>query len=451
MALKNKSEVNMISGPEFINLQPLDVNPLMSECQIKVFYLGHNRNGSYINKTTAEKMSKTLRGTPIVAAFNKNKEDFGDHGDVIRIEDGEIHFECKTIPYGFVSPDAEVWFQNFIDTDEFDNQVERTYLMTTGYLWDGQFQELKKVLEEGQPHSMELDTNSLDGHWAKDNNLGVEFFIINDAVFSKLCILGDDVEPCFEGSSVTATSSEVQKTFSANQEFSRTLFNMMNELTDAIQSKGGLEMPNEFAEQTETVEETSTEFSEVTEEVTTEEPVDYTEAEEAPAAEAEGQFEKKDDDKDDSEKSDDAASDSGDKDDDEDDDEKKKPASKNSLEEYEALKEEVETLRAEIETLREFKLTVENEQKDALMDSWPYNTLSDEDKADVIAHKSEYSLDEIKAKLAVIYVEKGVQFAAEETKEEESAEEAITTFSLDGEVAEIESDLQRALRETRKY
>ena len=451
MALKNKSEISMISGPEFINLQPLDINPLMSECQIKVFYLGHNRNGSYINRSTAEEMSKTLRGTPIVAAYNKNKEDFGDHGDVIRIEDGEIHFECKTIPYGFVSPNAEVWFQNFIDTDEFDNQVERTYLMTTGYLWDGQYQELKKVLEDGQPHSMDLDTNTLDGHWAKDNNLGVEFFIINDAVFSKLCILGDDVEPCFEGSSVTATSSEVQKTFSSNQEFSKTLFTMMNELTDAIQSKGGLEMPNEFAEQTETVEETSTEFAEVTEEVTAEEPVDYTEAEEAPATEVEGEFEKKDDDKDDSDDSDDDdTSDSEDKDDDDDDDDKKKPASKNSLEEYEALQKEVESLRAEIESLREFKLTVENEQKDALMDSWPYNTLSEEDKADVIAHKSEYSLDEIKAKLAVIYVEKGVQFTAEaqEETQEEPAEEAITTFSLDGEVVEYESDLQRALRAT---
>lgn len=134
MALKNKSEVSMIAGPEFINLQPLDVNPLMSQCQIKVFYLGHNRNGSYINRATATEMAKTLRGTPIVAAWNENKEDFGDHGEVIRIEDGEIHFDCKTIPYGFVSPDAEVWFQNFIDTDEFDNQVERTYLMTTGYL-----------------------------------------------------------------------------------------------------------------------------------------------------------------------------------------------------------------------------------------------------------------------------------------------------------------------------
>lgn len=449
MALKNKSEISMISGPEFINLQPLDVNPLMSECQIKVFYLGHNRNGSYINRPTAEKMAKTLRGTPIVAAFNKDKKDFGDHGDVIRIEDGEIHFECKTIPYGFVSPNAEIWFQNFTDTDEFDNQIERTYLMTTGYLWDGQYQELKKVLEEGQPHSMELDHDSLDGHWAKDNNLGVEFFIINDAVFSKLCILGDDVEPCFEGSSVTATSSEVQKSFSSNQEFSRTLFNMMSELTDAIQSKGGLEMPNEFAEQTEAVKE-STEFTETTEEVVTEEPVDYTEAEEAPATEAEGQFEKKDDDKDDSDDSNEA-SDSKNKDEDDDDDEKK-PASKNSLEDYEALKEEVETLRAEVETLREFKLTVENEQKDALMDSWPYNTLSAEDKADVIAHKSEYSLEEIKAKLAVIYVEKGVQFAAEAQEEvkEESAEEAITTFSLDGEVVEFESELQRALHETRR-
>ncbi len=68
MALKNKSEVDMIQGPEFINLQPLDINPLMSKCEIKVFYLGHNRNGSYINRATATEMAKTLRGTPIVAA-----------------------------------------------------------------------------------------------------------------------------------------------------------------------------------------------------------------------------------------------------------------------------------------------------------------------------------------------------------------------------------------------
>ena len=108
MALKNKSEINAIAGPEFVNLQPLDMNPLMSRCEIKVFYLGHNRNGSYIDRSTATEMAKTLRGTPIVAAYNPDKEDFGDHGEIIHIEDGEVTFSCKTIPYGFVSPDSEV-------------------------------------------------------------------------------------------------------------------------------------------------------------------------------------------------------------------------------------------------------------------------------------------------------------------------------------------------------
>ena len=108
MTLKNKSEISTIQGPEFINLQPFDLNPLMSECEIKVFYLGANRNGSYIDKETAENMAKTLRGTPIVAAYSKDREDFGDHGHVMHIEDGKVTFSVKTVPYGFVSPDAKI-------------------------------------------------------------------------------------------------------------------------------------------------------------------------------------------------------------------------------------------------------------------------------------------------------------------------------------------------------
>lgn len=330
---------------------------------------------------------------------------------------------------------------------------------------------------------MELDHDSLDGHWAKDNNLGVEFFIINDAVFSKLCILGDDVEPCFEGSSVTATSSEVQEQFNYNNDFSRTLFSMMKELTDAIQSKGGLEMSKKFAEQTETVDGQSTDaksvdYTNANETVSQVEEVNFTsnndddeyekqeEEKTQHTVDDEDDYEVKEDDqtkhtasKDDEEyqRSDDKDDDPDDDDtndvddDPDDDDDDKKPASRHSLEEFEALTTEVESLRAEVAALREFKLSVENEQKDALMNSWPYNTLSAEDTADVVAHKSEYSLDEIKAKLAVIYVEKGVQFAAEPKEQtQEEAEDAITTFSLDGEVAEFESDLQRALRETRR-
>lgn len=461
MALKNKSEVNMIQGPEFINLEPLDVNPLMQKCEIKVFYLGHNRNGSYINRETALEMSKTLRGTPIVAAFNKDKGDFGDHGHVMHIEDGEVTFSVKTIPYGFVSPDAEVWFQNFTDVDEFDNSVERTYLMTTGYLWSGQFEELTKVINEGQPQSMELDSNSLQGHWATDNNLGVDFFIINDATFSKLCILGDNVEPCYEGASVT--SPEVSKNFSNDTDFQQTLFSMMNDLQTALNSKGGLNMSeNELIiESAETVEEQPElehELEIPTDETANEElaPVedDFTEAESVDDTTAvvetvEETAEEFVDKKEDEDESDDKDEDDSDEADDEDDDDKKKPNNQHSLEEFEALQTELESLRAEVKELREFKLNVENQQKDALIAS--YHMLSDEDKAEVIAHKSEFSLDEIKAKLAVIYVEKNVNFDMIDGQEEvENNSTPTMTFSLDEEASEGVPAFIEALRHTVK-
>ena len=292
---------------------------------------------------------------------------------------------------------------------------------------------------------MELQEETLEGHWATDNNLGVEFFIINDAVFSKLCILGDDIEPCFEGSAVT--SPEVSKDFSMDREFSQTLFTMMNELKDALSSKGGLDMPEEFAEQTETIEEQSTEFVEETvEETVAEESVDYTSAEEAPVnEEAEnGEFEMSEEDKDDSE---DSSVDFS-----EDKDMEEEPASEFSAEEFTALQEEIEALRAECQELREFKLNVENEQKDALINS--YYMLSEEDKREVMEHKSEFTLDEIKSKLAVIYVEKNVDFSTldgqpeVEVQEKVEEEDPITTFSLDEEPAGFVSPLQEALRRT---
>lgn len=466
MALKNKSEIDVIQGPEFINLQPLDINPLMQQCEIKVFYLGHNRNGSYINRETALEMAKTLRGTPIVAAYNKDKEDFGDHGHIMHIEDGEITFSVKTIPYGFVAPNAEVWFQNFKDTDEFGNTVERTYLMTTGYLWSGQFEELTKVINEGQPQSMELDSDSLQGHWATDNNLGVDFFIINDATFSKLCILGDNVEPCYEGASVT--SPEVSKNFTQGQEFQQTLFTMMNDLQTALNSEGGLNMSeekellNESVDSVEkqpetncelveeTVEETPSieenEYSAVEEEETLEtEKTDDTDVVEETAEEITEEFVDKKKEEDDDDSSDDKDEDESDED--EDEDKKDRPKNQHSLEEFEALQAELDSLRAEIQELREFKLNIENQQKDALIAS--YYMLSDEDKADIVAHKAEFTLEEIKAKLAVIYVEKNVNFDMIESQEEEETVPAMT-FSLDEEASEGVPAFVEALRHTLK-
>lgn len=436
---KNRS-VATIEAPEFINLSADAINPGISKCEIKLFYLGKNRNGSYIDKNTAIQMANSLPGCPIVGAYIENKEDFGDHGEVIRIEDGEIHFSCKTVPYGFVGLDSDVWFQKFMDTDEFGNEIEREYMMTTGYLWTEQYKEAKSVIEDGKGQSMELDGETMEGHWATDNNSGIEFFIINDAIFTKLCILGDDVEPCFEGASIK--SPEVNKVFSRDESFGRTLYTMMNELKDALQNKGGSEMPKQ---ETQVAEDALFENNGV------EKATDGDGAakdEEFANKKEESKSEKEDD------SDDEAANDDAEQEDYE--CKKKKSAEKNSLEEdyakleneFNELKDNFALLENEVEELRAFKLNKVNEEKDALINK--YHMLSEEDKADIVANKENYSLDEIESKLALIYVQKNVDFESVDGVKENEVNEAdpITTFSLDDNTdAGIADPFIEALRE----
>lgn len=464
--LRNQS-VETIAAPQFINIQPY--NPLISQCEIKVLYVGENRNGSYITEEVAKNMANSLPGTPIVAAFIEEKNDFGDHGEVITIEDGEIKFSCKTQPYGFVAPNAKVWFKDFTDTDRFGNEIERKYLVTEGYLWTGQFPEIAKVLEEGMPQSMELDSQSLDGEWAECYNSGIELFIINDATFSKLCILGSDVEPCFEGASVT--EKNVSKNFSCdNSLFMNTLFTMMNELKEALQySEGGITMDpqleikrnsNVNSSLLETGQKPADEPTVVEEEnsepaVEANEPSDAEEANESNDASESNDAGAPSDSGDSSALykkkgkcfDDDEPEDSDDNEEPEDsDDNKKKPSANHSLEEletqfaelknnYSLIEKQLAEANLELETLRSFKLSIENEQKDALIAK--YHMLSDEDKAEIIKNKSEYSLSEIESKLALLYVNKNVDFSTitgEAETEPEKEASPITTFSLDSAV-----------------
>ena len=233
--------VATIDSPEFLNLQPLDINPLMSKCEIKVLYIGANRNHTFINQEVAAEIGKTLRGAPIVGYYRSGKEDFTDHGEKVIIDDEGIKFECQTVPYGFVAPDAKVWFQNFEDHDEMGGSVVHKYLMTTGYLWTGQFPESSLPVKEGRPQSMEFEKKSVKGHWETSYDNGMDFFIINDAIIQKICILGDDVEPCFEGASVTAP--DVSTKFTLDDNFRHTLYSMMQDLKSALNG-GGQQMEN---------------------------------------------------------------------------------------------------------------------------------------------------------------------------------------------------------------
>lgn len=221
---------------EFINVVPL--NPLISKCQIKVCYVGEtpNRNRSIITKEVAKEMANSLPGSPIVGCFNKEIQDFEEHSKDIHISNGKLEVKDATRPYGFVDLNAKCWFQKFLD----DGLFEREYLMTEGYLWTGQYEEARRIIEHGNNQSMELSEELLDARWTKDRNGKPQFFIINEAVIEKLCILGEESEPCFEGSTITS--------FSLNANFVEEMRSMMAELKELLnKEKGGAQMFTKFA------------------------------------------------------------------------------------------------------------------------------------------------------------------------------------------------------------
>ena len=71
--------------------------------------------------------------------------------------------------------------------------------MTEGWLWTGQYPEAQRVIDKGNNQSMNLNNEYLKAHWSKANNGAPKIFIVNEAVITNLCILGENEEPCFEG------------------------------------------------------------------------------------------------------------------------------------------------------------------------------------------------------------------------------------------------------------
>ena len=220
---------------EFINITP--VNPLISKCQIKVCYVGDtpNRNGSVITKEVARQMANSLPGSPIVGYYNDATGDFEEHNRVIDISNGQFKIQDTTKPYGFVDLGARAWFQKFND-----DGVEHEYLMTEGYIWTGQYPECQRIIDQGNNQSMELDEKTLNATWTKDDNGKPKFFIINEAIISKLCILGEECEPCFEGSQITKFS------LTFDEDFKQKLFSMMNDLKELIK-EGGTKVFSRYA------------------------------------------------------------------------------------------------------------------------------------------------------------------------------------------------------------
>lgn len=413
---------------EFINAT--EISPLISKCQVKVCYVGQNpnRNGTVITKKVATEMGRKLPGSPVVGYFNQATNDFEGHNKEISLRGGgNIEVLDTTKPYGFVPTDAKVWFQKFDDEG-----VEREYLVTECYIWTSAYPESQRLFEHGNNQSMELNKETQKGFWAKDNNSGSRFFIYNEALIEKLCILGESVEPCFEG-------AQFKTEFSLEnmEELRTTMFSMLTELQKTLNKGGSHETMDENKKTLGNPEDPNFEAKKQPEDENKKNP-----------------------------KGNPAPEDNKPKDGDNKpaDNNKEEPKKKYNLDEvteytellgkYETLQGEFETLKqekidleTEVTSLREFKLTADRKEKQSMIDG--FYMLSDDDKKDVVEHIDTYSLDDIEAKLSIICVRNKVNFNLNNNNEQDD-NQPKGLFNLENPADDNVPEWIKAVRETAK-
>lgn len=160
-------------------------NDTISKARVRIFYRGLNRNGSFINDEFAEKLINSLPYAPVKGIYDDVQEDYTDHGTE----------RTQGRAYGVVMGPNEIEFAWEPHLDE--DGVEREYACANVLLWTSLYEEAKEI--PGKSQSMELYEPSIQGYVKTID--GRRVFEFTDACFLGLQALGEDVEPCFEGSS----------------------------------------------------------------------------------------------------------------------------------------------------------------------------------------------------------------------------------------------------------
>lgn len=154
-------------------------NAVLSKARCRIFYKKMNRNGSYITDAFADKLLSTIAYTPVKGIYED--DDYTDHGEERDL--GRI--------YGIVPKDYNLAWEEHLDSDG----VKRTYACVDVLLYTGLYKEASEIINKSL--SMELYKPSIKGEFKQIE--GRKAFVFEDACFVGLQVLGDEVEPCFEG------------------------------------------------------------------------------------------------------------------------------------------------------------------------------------------------------------------------------------------------------------
>ena len=167
------------------------VDDRFKKVKIWIAHTGENLNYSIFTKESLEKMSETLPYVPIVGYIEKNEEDendFSDHRNSITIKDGDVNIEYMCHAYGFIPEGAK---------SSFEIRDGKEWLVGEGYLWTKFEKSVDIFSNSNNSKSQSMEIDNIDGFIDNEGRVNVD-----NARFSALCILGDDVAPGMQGSTI---------------------------------------------------------------------------------------------------------------------------------------------------------------------------------------------------------------------------------------------------------
>lgn len=173
------------------------LSPTLSKSRLRIFYRGLNRNRTFISEDFARQLIESLPYVPIKGIFDGENLDYGDHGE--KNSDGRI--------YGIVPENPNFAWEKHVDVDG----VEREYACADVYLYTALYPEANLI--SGKSQSMEIHKKGLDGEWKIWSEDGQPYFEFQKGHLLGLQVLGDEVEPCFEGSAFFSLYKDAKDMF----------------------------------------------------------------------------------------------------------------------------------------------------------------------------------------------------------------------------------------------
>lgn len=170
--------------------QICDRNGAFDSGIVRIAYPGNNRNGSSISKEVFEQCFNTIYYVPIVCSYDRETDNLGGHDvDFVQGGDGKLKMINATTPIGVIPENAEFWWEEVDD----DNGTKE-YICTNALLWKRQ-EAYDKVKKDGYADlSMEI--------MLKTFHMDDGIIIVDSFEFMALCLLGSDVEPCYESAGI---------------------------------------------------------------------------------------------------------------------------------------------------------------------------------------------------------------------------------------------------------